>query len=208
MSTQDSAADHLRVIRQLMERATLYRAISAPTALVGGVAALGLAWWHEEKGLTGREFVSAWLALFAVLAALNLALLGRDARRRQQPFLSSGMRLALKALVPPLLSGGVIGIVSAALNGDTGLAASVWAVFYGLALLATASFAPKSIVWLGRGFVSVGLFGYLGNQLGFIHLGDFEPFLPARLMAGTFGFLHIVYGVAVLVGSRRAGGAS
>jgi hypothetical protein len=34
------AEEHLRVIRSLMEKATIYRAISAPTAFVGGLASL------------------------------------------------------------------------------------------------------------------------------------------------------------------------
>ena len=36
MNERLAAEEHLRVIRSLMERATVYRAISAPTALVGG----------------------------------------------------------------------------------------------------------------------------------------------------------------------------
>ena len=37
MNERTRAEEHLRVIRSLMERATIYRAISAPTALVGGL---------------------------------------------------------------------------------------------------------------------------------------------------------------------------
>ena len=37
MPTRSEAEEHLRVIRSLMEKATIYRAISAPTALLGGV---------------------------------------------------------------------------------------------------------------------------------------------------------------------------
>ena len=41
--TDFGAEEHLRAIRLLMERATIYRAISAPTALVGGLLSVGLA---------------------------------------------------------------------------------------------------------------------------------------------------------------------
>jgi len=34
MNEQERAEEHLRTIRRLMERGTIYRAISAPTALV------------------------------------------------------------------------------------------------------------------------------------------------------------------------------
>ena len=42
MKSPDAAAEHLRTIRSLMERATVYRAISGPGALLGGVLALGV----------------------------------------------------------------------------------------------------------------------------------------------------------------------
>ena len=37
----DPARQQLRVIRSLMERATIYRSLSAPTALVGGLLSFG-----------------------------------------------------------------------------------------------------------------------------------------------------------------------
>ena len=51
MDERQRAEEHLRVIRTLMERATIYRAISAPTALAGGLIALGLtsAIWARER---------------------------------------------------------------------------------------------------------------------------------------------------------------
>jgi hypothetical protein len=198
MSTEnDSASDHLRVIRQLMERATVYRAISAPTALLGGVAALALAWWLRDHG-TGQLFLRAWLSLFAALAALNLFLLWLDARRRGQPFFSSGMRLALRAVVPPLLCGGVLGVAEVLIHGDLAACAILWCLFYGLALLATASFSPPSVQRLGSAFVAAGLIGFLGNQFGV------SGFITANIMGATFGVLHLLYGLAVLTASRRA----
>ena len=43
MNDRFRAEEDLRVIRTLMERATVYRAISAPTALVGGVLSISSA---------------------------------------------------------------------------------------------------------------------------------------------------------------------
>ena len=37
MIARSEAEEHLRVIRSLMEKATIYRALSAPAALVGGL---------------------------------------------------------------------------------------------------------------------------------------------------------------------------
>lgn len=204
MSDQDPASEHLRIIRQLMERATVYRSISAPVALLGGVAALGLAWWHHEHGLTWRLFLRNWLGLFAILSVLNLGLLWRDAARRGLPFLNAGMRLALRALAPPLLVGGLVGLVVALKSHDMGFVASVWALCYGLALLATATFAPPSIQRLGRAFLAGGLLCFLGNQAGFLSTGDLNFFTTPVIMGALFGVLHIIYGIAVLVSARRS----
>ncbi len=45
MPADREAADHLKTIRALMERATVYRAISAPTAFAGGVLTLSICAW-------------------------------------------------------------------------------------------------------------------------------------------------------------------
>ena len=74
MNERCRAEEDLRVIRNLMERATIYRAISAPTALVGGLLALGssVALWLLDRSrpadaipLDGRWFALIWLVVLA-----------------------------------------------------------------------------------------------------------------------------------------------
>jgi len=113
------------------------------------------------------------------------------------------MRLALRAVVPPLLVGGLIGLLVAWKDHDMGFVASIWAMTYGLALLATATFAPPSISRLGRAFVAGGLIAFVGNQAGFFSTGDVNFFTTPFIMGGLFGLLHVLYGLAVLWSSRR-----
>jgi hypothetical protein len=56
------------------------------------------------------QFLWQWLSVLAVTSVLNVVLLSRDARRRGQPFLSDGMRMALRAILPPMMVGCVLGI--------------------------------------------------------------------------------------------------
>ena len=49
MPDHTEAEEHLRVIRTLMERATVYRAISAPTAFFGGSIAIALTAFIELR---------------------------------------------------------------------------------------------------------------------------------------------------------------
>ncbi|MGI8601420.1 MAG: hypothetical protein ACR2OZ_00300 [Verrucomicrobiales bacterium] len=195
MTTSD-AAEHLRVIRQLMERSTVYRAISAPTAMLGGLCALGLSWWQSTHALNSASFHRSWLTLFAFLSAVNMFLLWRDARRRGAAFLSPGMKLAMGALAPPLLAGFVFGL-NFIIDHSPSMCALSWAVFYGLALLATASFAPASIARLGRAFVLAALI-----LLALSRLGAADWLDTSAITALTFGALHILYAAAVIISSR------
>src|SRR2546421_298418 len=76
MDERLNAEENLRVIRQLMERATVYRAISAPTALVAGILSLLAAaavYYNNEvqlvlgRAVRPREFAvlssDSWLGL-------------------------------------------------------------------------------------------------------------------------------------------------
>ena len=211
MSTTDAALENLRIIRSLMEKAHIYRAVSAPAALTGGVLALvasGWPVWHAvthqgDASMCDMCFLETWLIILAISSALNVFLLAKEARRRNQPFISAGMRMALRAFVPPLLVGGSVGIGLIVFLHNLTLAALIWALCYGLALLSTASFSPRSLVRLGWAFVITGLLTFfawaacsdvrlLASDLG-----------PASLVMGlTFGLLHVVYALAVFLSAK------
>lgn len=206
MSHQADALEHLRVIRSLMEQAHVYRAISAPAALVGGGLALGLSLWQLRAGLALREaasplaFALPWLVLLVLVSGFNTLLLRREARLRGRPFVSAGMRAALRALCPPLLVGGVLGLGLMLRFHNLTLGALVWVLCHGLALLATASFSPRSLLRLGWGFVAVGLALFLAwacdDRVRLLPSDE----APAAVVLGlTFGLLHVAYAVAVFL---------
>ena len=203
MPTRSEAEEHLRIIRSLMEKATIYRAISAPTALVGGLCSVLFgAWLHFRwRSLPSRPeadefdklFIGGWLGVLAVTCAANTWFLWRDARRRGEPFISAGMKQALKCLAPPMLCGGVAtywfagmwfyGMLGAAIF----LLPVLWMIFYGLALLATAPFAPRSIPRLGWVFLLAGFVTFFLHGMADVLTN------PNLLMAATFGLFHLIY---------------
>src|SRR5437762_11701570 len=112
MDPRSKAEEDLRVIRSLMERATIYRAISAPSALVAGALSILVTfavYWNNEhtsifgRVIRGRQFVNMWIAVLVVALAANTFFVWREAHRNGRPFVSSAMRLALRAIVPCLL---------------------------------------------------------------------------------------------------------
>ena len=217
MNDLDAQA-HLRAIRQLMERATYYRAISAPTALTGGLLSFGtaagqlLALRNPPGGgvVTGRAdaagFVLAWGIVFLLTAAANAVFIWRGARGRGEPLVSPAMKLALAAIAPAALAGAVVGWALTLSSGLPLLPALFWVIFYGLGLLATLPFAPRSLVALGWAFLLTGLtaltyFLYQGLLPSFDLPTPTAPYAPA-LMGATFGGFHVVY--ALCVWPRRA----
>jgi hypothetical protein len=193
MSMRTEAEEHLRVIRSLMERATIYRAISAPAALIAGVLACvaGFVFTGRLFPRTSLdlEFQLKWLAVLLIASVVNFTFLARDARRRGDPFISPSMRLALRAMLPSLLCGAVFAFV---FPGNA--VVPFWLISYGLALLSTAHFAPASLTRLGWPFLLAG-FGVLLSSV--YQAGILAPDEPwdDYTMAATFGVFHIIYAV-------------
>lgn len=206
MSTTEAALENLRIIRSLMEKAHIYRAVSAPAALTGGILALVASAWPVQHALANQGeavmcetcFLSLWLIILGIASVLNVVLLAKEAARRSQPFVSEGMRMALRAFAPPMLVGGVVGIGLIVFLHNLTLAALIWALCYGLALLSTASFSPRSLVRLGWSFVIVGLLTFLAwvaNSDVRLLSSDLGP--ASLAMGLTFGLLHVIYALAV-----------
>ena len=191
----------LHVIRSLMERATVYRAISAPAALVAGFLSIfGTVAIYlnnqasSNRPLQGWAFAAIWLAVLILTAAANAIFIWREAKKDGRPFISSGMKLSLSAIAPNLL---VPAAVTSwfLISGYKGAAEQelvvVWIAFYGLALLSTALFAPRSLVCLGWAFLLSALaLPALRNVIG-----DFPANLPNLAMGITFGLYHLIYAV-------------
>jgi hypothetical protein len=211
MDEHARAEEHLRVIRSLMERVTVYRAISAPTALVGGLSSVAVATWmlwrtgffrstEQDVPLSARDFILPWLVPLLLTAAANTFFIWREAQRDARPFLSSGLRLALRSLLPAMLVGAAITFVfwrnPHDLSAPVVLALS-WIGCYGVALLGTMTFAPRSLAILAWSFVMTGVIWLL--LLSAPTLPDM-PLLTgaygASLAMGlTFGLYHLLYAI-------------
>lgn len=201
MTDSDYASRQLRVIRSLMERATIYRSISAPMALVGGLLSLGgfaTAWYAESvrhHSLTPGNFRTVWLVILTLTAATNFFFLSRGAARRGEPFFSSGMKCALLSLAPAFF---VAGVLTITLHRPIELAVA-WITLYGLGLLGTQHFAPRSLVALGAVFLVAGGVLLCTWKHLFMPNPHLEPsaLVVSGIMAATFGGFHLVYAVAV-----------
>ena len=198
------AAEHLQVIRTLMERSALYRRTLAPIMLylgcVGTLAGAG----GIVMGIATPAGFSAWWAAAAVLALSGAFLIARrQAGRDGEPFWSPPTLRVTEAMAPPLAAGLVFGLVLLTVNADPprGLFVLVSTLFYGCALHAAGSFMPRGMK----------LFGWLvivASAVGATGLTVLEPDIPGphlahAVMGGVFGILHLAYSAYLYVTERR-----
>jgi hypothetical protein len=193
---RSKAEEDLRVIRSLMERATVYRAISAPAALVAGLLSIfaAAAIQLNDASFSPREFAVIWLIVLSLAVLADAFFIWREARKGGRPFVSSGMKLALRAIAPNLLipAGFTVWFFATGYKGGAEYElALLWIGFYGLALLSTGLFAPRSLVFLGWAFLLSALALPALRNL----VEDLPPNLPNLAMGVTFGLYHLVYAV-------------
>ena len=207
---RSKAEEHLRVIRSLMERATIYRAISAPTALVAGLLSIFAAvaiFLNNETGfnvgfqITSREFAFVWLVVLLISLMANAFFIRREALRAGRPFISPAMKLALRAIAPCLLIplSVTVWFLQTGYLGDQELfLVAVWTGFYGLALLSTNLFAPRSLALLGWAFLLTSVaIPVLDRAIE----TDFSADTPDLAMGVTFGLYHLIYAACTWSGT-------
>ena len=233
MPTSTEAEEHLRVIRSLMEKATIYRSISAPAAALGGVLSIGASfafgnWWpvgpvsveKPEHIIEGSHFLALWLGVLAVTALANLYFLWRAAKARRDFFVSPGMRAAARSLLPSYTVA-AFGAYWLIWSPMPNFVVPMWIVCHGLGLLATGHFAPRSLVYLGWAFLLAGLFSIgpissanwpvlagfpldLASEAGRGWIRNHALLTGQLWMAVTFGVFHLIY--AACTWPRKTGG--
>ncbi len=217
MSLDQQAAENLQVIRSLMERSTIYRAISAPTAFVGGITTLLFGFFGEEvissftQGtfLAPLTFFIVWGSVFAITVLTHLFQLYRDSTQNAEPIFSSRHWLAIRCMTPAMIIGGITTLVfgleplqDPAHHMNEFLQTTntdLWIIFYGVALLSTQTFAPRSITLLGWLFFVTGLAG-----LATLVFYPRNPINANLLMILTFGLFHLIYALVVWKTSKKS----
>lgn len=188
-SLHSHAIDNLRFIRETMERATSFTAISGWGLVATGCAALLAAALARGQSLDG------WLAVWLGDAVLSFLIAGgatvRKARASKAPLFSMpGKRFAL-SFSPPMLVGALL-TAGLYLGGRPALLPGTWLLLYGTGIVTGGAFSIKIVPVMGLCFMCVGALAL---------------FAPASwgngLMAAAFGGLHILFGILI---ARRHGG--
>ena len=151
MNDSEKALNQLNLIRKMMEKATVYRALSAPAAIFGGLVAvlLGLYFLLQDKNgefVDGAHYFWTWVVALIIADSFNAFLLFKRAKREGTKFISSGVKLTILRTTPAAIAGAIISFEAA--KNDIELCTLVWILCYGAALLAMGEVAPRSLCLL------------------------------------------------------------
>ena len=191
------AAEHLQVIRTLMERSALYRRALAPIMSYNGVLGVagGVVGWMAKIDFP-RGFIVYWAAVGVTALAGSFLLVRRQALKEAEPFWSPPTRRVARALLPALLVGSVAGLLALPSPARGFLPPQAlptfWILLYGCALTAAGFFMHRGIKLLGWLFIMCGcaLMAARGQP------DATWPVLNGHfVMGGVFGGLHLAYGI-------------
>lgn len=186
----ERAMDNLRYIRETMERASSFTAVSGWGQVAIGATALG-ATFVAARQATMEAWITTWL--FEALLSIVIAgwTMDRKARAVGMPLLSGPGRKVAFSLSPPMFVGCLLTVVLYRAGLMTAIP-GMWLLLYGTGVVT-------------GGMFSVGIVPVMG--LCFMLLGACTLFCPAAwtnvLMAAGFGGLHIIFGIII---ARRHGG--
>jgi hypothetical protein len=191
------AAEHLQVIRTLMERSAVYRRALAPVMIFNGVIGIaGGVLGSLLKFSSPRAFVGWWAAVGLVALAGSFLLVRRQALKESEPFWSPPTRRVAQGLVPPLFAGSIAGLLALACPSWDFLQPwalpAFWILLYGCALNASGFFMQRGIKLLGWLFILCGcaLMAACAHTATRLSLADGH-----HVMGGVFGGLHFAYGL-------------
>ncbi len=183
-SLHDRAMENLRFIRETMERAGSFTAVSGWGQVGIGLTALIAAWIAA-----GRTTPEAWLAVWSVEALIALSVGGWTVARKAYsaglPLLSGPGRKVALSLAPPLVAGAML----TAVLFEAGVLAplvGMWMLLYGTGVVAAGAFSVRIVPVMGLSFMMLGTFALLAPMAW----GN-------ALMAFGFGGFHIFFGILI-----------
>jgi hypothetical protein len=186
----ERAMDNLRYIRETMERATAFTAISGWGEVAIGFTALLASFVAARQTST-----KMWLAVWVVEGTISLLIAGwsmdRKSRAVQMPLVSGPGRKAVFSLTPPIVAGGLLTIVLFR-AGLTNAIPGCWLLLYGTGVITGGMFSVPIVPIMGLCFMALGAAALFA-----------PPELANWFMAAGFGGLHVLFGVII---ARKYGG--
>lgn len=181
VALDDRARDNIRFIRETMERAGSFTAVSGWGGVAMGITALGAAMIASRQESTLAWLVT-WLAEAAVAIGIALWTTYSKARSAGTALFTGPGRRFVYSFAPPLFVGVLLTILLVRISSIAEVA-GVWLLLYGTAVVTGGAFSIRVVPLMG---------------LCFMVLGAVALFCPSSwgngFLAAGFGGLHLVFG--------------
>jgi hypothetical protein len=178
------AMDNLRFIRETMEGAAFFTAVSGIGEVAAGVTALGAAYVAARQATPwGWLLTWLWEALIAFVITVA-AIVWKARRSKLELFSRPGRRFAL-SIFPPLIAGALLTPVLFA-AGNVDVLPGLWLLLYGTGVVTGGAFSVRTVPVMGLAFMGLGAVALAAPATW----GD-------ALLAAGFGGLHVLFGVVI-----------
>jgi hypothetical protein len=186
----DHALDNIRFIRETMERAVSFTAVSGRCGVAVGIVAIA-----TTAAVWGRAFDNVWLAAWIGAAAVSSGAWTWASHRKAREagirlFAGPGKKFALN-LTPAFMA--AVALTPALFHAGLGaLLPGLWLLLYGAGVVTAGAFSIRIVALMGIFFMALGA----ASLISPVTWGN-------SFMAAGFGVLHIVFGTLI---ARRHGG--
>jgi hypothetical protein len=186
---QERAMDNLRFIRETMERAGTFTAVSGWGEVVIGGTAVIAAVIASRLSLIG--WVTTWLIEAGLAAGVAIGFMAAKARAAGMPLITGPVRKLILSFSPPILVGMVLTLLFVERGLETFLPGS-WMLLYGTGVVTAGTYSVRIVPVMGAAFMALGACTLFA-----------PPAWATALLIAGFGGLHIVFGALI---ARRYGG--
>ena len=195
-SLHGRAMDNLAFIRDTMEAAGSFTAVSGWGMVAVGVVAIIVAFIASMQ-TTATNALNVWLAAAVLSPSIAMWAMVRKARSAKMPLLSGPGRKFVLSFSPPMVVGALLTLVLYR-AGFVAPIPGVWLLLYGTGVVAGGAFSVKIVPVMGLCFMAAGV------------IALFAPMAWSHVILGAaFGGLHIAFGIPIArsYGGLARGGA-
>ena len=182
--------DNLRFIRETMERASSFTAVSGWGLIAVGITALlaaGLAAWQHNSIIWFVVWLGEAVVAFLIMALSTIL----KAQAVHVSLLSGAGRKFWLSFLPPMAVAALLTLVLFR-QGMLGIIPGMWLLLFGTGVVTGGAFSVDTVPIMGLCFMALGALALLC------------PVAWANwFMAAGFGGLHIIFGISI---ARRHGG--
>ncbi|MCY4000014.1 MAG: hypothetical protein OXF06_10740 [Bacteroidetes bacterium] len=189
-SPQNQASEHLRFIRDVMERSASFTAVPGWGMVVVGLTALSAAWIASIQDSPDASLM-VWFIEASIAVMIAVLTLYWKARKSGVSLTSGPGRKYILTLAPSLVAG-LLFTVALWQAGNTELLATLWLLLYGAGTITGGASSVRVIPALGVCFMMMGIVSLF-----------VAPVWMNVLLALSFGGLHIGFGLYI---ARKYGG--